>query len=114
MNNKSSLGLFASFAQALISIFRMITRSMGVVENAVNMAAASVEVAAEEQTIELTLKRQDMRKRLVDQAALKAAQQEEAIRMYGDKSPEHMNMLNEIRLNLDAQVDKALAYRKTE
>lgn len=114
MPPKSSLGLFASFAQALISLFRMLTKSFGVVENAVNMAAASVEVAAEEQTIELTLKRHDLKKRLVDSAALKTAQQEEVMQSYGSKSKEHMELLNKIRTSLEEQVNQALAHRKIE
>lgn len=112
--NKSSLGLLASLAQMLISLFRMITKSAGVLENAVDMAHASVEVAAEEQTIELTIKRQDMRKRLVDQAALRTAKQEEIMQEYGSKSPQHKDMLDKIRTNLEENINKALLARKTE
>lgn len=112
--NKSSLGVFGWLAQALISIFRMLTRTMNVVENSVNMAAASVEVAAEEQTIELTLRRFDMRKRLVDEASIKTAQREEVIQNYSSKSEEHKKMLNEVRSKLEEEVNKALLARKTE
>ena len=112
MNQTSSLGVFGWLAQALISIFKMITKSMSVVEKTVNMAHNSVEVAAEEQTIELTLKRTDMRKRLVDQATLRAAQQEEQMQQYAGKSDQHRAMMNDIRTKLEADVDKALAYQK--
>lgn len=110
--NKSSLGVFGALAQALISLFRMLTKGFSVVENAVDMAAQSVDVAAEEQAIEITLKRERMRKQLVDGAALKTAQDEEIMQQYGNKSAEHKAMLDTIRKNLEAKVDQALLQRK--
>lgn len=110
--NKSSLGLFASFAQALIAIFKMITQGMTVAQNAVDMAAKSVDYAAEEQTIELVIKRKDLRKRLVDNATIQLAKQEEVMQDYGSKSPQHMELLNKIRANLEEDISKALVERK--
>lgn len=110
--NKSSLGVFGALAQALISLFRMLTKGFSVVENAVDMAAQSVDVAAEEQAIEITLKKERMLKQLVDGAALKTAQDEEVMAQYGQKSPEHKRMLDEIRKNLNDKVSQALLQRK--
>lgn len=112
--SSSSIGVFGWLAQMLISIFKMITKTAKVVESAVDMAHAAVEVSGEEQTIELTVRRIDMRKRIVDQATLRAAKQEEQMQDYGRKSEEHKKMLDQIRANLNTHVDAALAYRKTE
>lgn len=112
--NKSSLGVFGALAQALISLFRMLTKGFSVVENAVDMAAKSVDMAAEEQVIEITLKRANMEKTLIDAASLKTAEQEEIMAQYGNKSEAHKAMLEAIRKDLTNKVHQALLHRKSQ
>lgn len=109
--NKSSLGFLGSIAQALISFCMAFIRSMTVVEKAVNMADASVSAAAEDQAIDLEIKRIDYATQAVNRAALKLAQQEEAMEQYASTDA-RKELLEKHRKHLEASVNKRLAALK--
>lgn len=109
--NKSSLGFLGSIAQAVVSICMALIRSMTVVEKAVNMADASISAAAEDQAIDLEIKRINYATSAVNRAALTLAQQEEAMEQYASTDA-RKDLLEKHRKHLEASVNKRLATLK--
>lgn len=109
--NKSSLGFLGSIAQAIVSICMALIQSMTVVQKAVNMADAAVSAAQEDQAIDLEIKRINYATNAVNHAALKLAQQEEAMEQYAS-TENRKDLLEKHRKHLEGAVNKRLASLK--
>lgn len=110
----SKTGVFASLFHMLTTLFNMITKTAKVLEVGVQMAHSTAEIAQEEQTIELVIRRKDMRKRLVDQHVMQSAKREQVIQDYANTSPEHRKLVDTLRTNVEAEIDKALNNNQSQ
>lgn len=106
---KSSVGVVASIAGAVVSFCTAFIRSMTVVEDAVGMAEASVKVARRKQAITLEIEEDEFATREINAATIRKAKSEDTLKDYVGSDEVKLKQINETRAKLAERVNKRLS-----
>lgn len=105
---KSSVGVVASIAGAVVSFCTAFIRSMTVVEDAVGMAEASVKVARRKQAITLEIEEDEFATREINAATIRKAKSEDTLKEYVGNDETKLKQINETRAKLADRVNRRL------
>lgn len=105
---KSSVGVVASIAGAVVSFCTAFIRSMTVVEDAVGMAEASVKVARRKQAITLEIEEDEFATREINAATIRKAKSEDTLKEYVGSDEDKLKQINETRQKLADRVNRRL------
>lgn len=106
---KSSVGVVASIAGALVSFCTAFIRSMTVVEDAVGMAEASVKVARRKQAISLEIEEDEFATREINAAVIRKVKSDNTLAEYVGQDEAKLKQINETRAKLAERVNRRLS-----